>query len=178
MKCHCLQDITTVRGASSLTTVVQPESGWLDLSQHQDLVAWLDVHEVTSTGAGATVVLNYQTSPTKDDDAVTGLFVTMASVTISMGVAVTVTAMLKDVISNPLARWLRWQLVAASQSAIWDATFRIWIAASMPGRRGAGVAPAPDTRARRLESTPSVPLDARLATTVLAGPDRRGPFVP
>jgi hypothetical protein len=156
MRCLCLQPLITLRGAASVTTIAQPETGWLDLRMFRDLVAWLDVREVASTGGGATLVLNYQTSPTKDDPATGSLLTTMASVTISAGAGLTVTPMLRDLITNPLARWLRWQLVAASQTATWDATFRIWIAASMPGR-GATVPLAADTSARTFESTPSVP---------------------
>lgn len=134
MRIQCLQPLITLRGASSVTTIVQPESGWLDLGMFRDIVAWLDVREVTSTGGGS-VVLNYQSSPTKEDPATGSLFATMASVTISSAAGVTVTPMLADVITNPLARWLRWQLVATSQTAMWDATFRICIAGSAQGQR-------------------------------------------
>ena len=155
MRIQCLQPLITLRGASSVTTIVQPESGWLDLGMFRDIVAWLDVREVTSTGGGS-VVLNYQSSPTKEDPATGSLFATMASVTISSAAGVTVTPMLADVITNPLARWLRWQLVATSQTAMWDATFRICIAGGRSPRwtRDHPTAPSGTSGRRRSPSSP------------------------
>lgn len=153
----CLQDFVTIRGATSVTSITQSEAQWLDLQAFQDLVFWLDVKELTSGGA-TTFTVAYQTAPTKDDS----LFVNMASVTIAAGVAVT--SVLKDTATNPLARYVRWQLaVTGSPTSAWDATFRIWVAGNAPGARAGAMARGAVASGSLPTDpgTPSVPLQAQ-----------------
>src|SRR5579883_1858565 len=49
MRSYLLQDWTTIRGASTLSTVTQQETDWLDLAPFQDVAFWIDVKEVTNT---------------------------------------------------------------------------------------------------------------------------------
>lgn len=127
MYCYTFQDWITIRGQSTtVSPITQSEYRWFDLTPFQDLVAWLEVKEVTTN---PNIALAYQTSPTKDDS----LFVALTTaVTLSTSPSVQVTPMLAATVSNPLARWLRWQITASSGSP-WDATFRILVAANSPG---------------------------------------------
>jgi len=156
MRCFPLQDdYLTVRGASSITKVIQADSEWLTLDAFQDIIVWLDVKEVTA-GAG-NVAVTYETSPTCDDF----LFQQVGSVAVtSTGLSVT-KLLASGGATNPLARYLRWKL-APSSAVAWDITFRIWLAANAPGPwRGAATAlnaPAAGSRPDATGGTPSVPL--------------------
>src|SRR5438105_1472522 len=121
MHTFILQDYTTIRGATS-TTVTQNESGWLDLSQFQDVIAWVDVRELTTSAT-----LKIQTSPVKDEI----MFQDMYSAAAAVGVVAPPIKVLMSAASVPLARYVRWQLVGGA--ATWDLTFRILIAANSPG---------------------------------------------
>jgi hypothetical protein len=144
MYCYIMQPWKTIRASSVVTSVTQTENCWLDLTPYQDIVAWLEVKEV-SVGGGTNVQMAYQTSPTKDDSLFQGV---VAAFNVATGV--TTTVMLKDSATITLCRWLRWQLtVTGSPSSTWDAVFRIFIAANVVGRGGrtkvgaATVAPRP-----------------------------------
>jgi hypothetical protein len=119
MHTFILQDWTTIRGA--VTTIVQAETDWLDLSPYQDVVFWIDVKESTNTPT-----FTLQTSPSKDDSLFTALIPGVAPTagTVSIQSAFMTTA------SVPLARFLRWQI---NGTPTWDATFRILVAANSPG---------------------------------------------
>lgn len=127
MHTYLLQDWTTLRGTTALTTLSQPESGVLDLSFVQDVVGWLEVKEVTPTTGQLT--LSYQTAPTKDES----LFVTMGVGVALTGPGVTATVMLKNVSSVPLTCWLRWQLGTNGMGITWDLTFRIYLSCNIVG---------------------------------------------
>jgi hypothetical protein len=120
MQPYILQDWTTIR--SSVTTVTQGESEWLDLALHEDVVFYLDVREVT----GTTPTMSYQTSPNKEDV----LFQSMAAaINLVNGMATTVTVVRLNASPNvPLARFVRWQITGPAGT--WDATFRILVAAN------------------------------------------------
>jgi hypothetical protein len=125
MFCFPLTNWTTMRGASSVTTITQSEAQWLDLTGFEDIVTWLEVKNVTA-GGGTGVTLQYQTSPTKDESLFAGTAAAFAPTT-----GVTVTKALMSAANVPVARWLRWQLGSGAATASWDATFRIWIAANI-----------------------------------------------
>lgn len=128
MYAFLLQDWLTIRGAPSVATVTQTENCWLDLSGYQDVVAWLDVKNFTSSGA--TIQLAYQSAVSKDDV----MFQRLVSPISVSGTGISITTMLKELTTTPLARWFRWQIsVSGSPSATWDATFRILIAANAIG---------------------------------------------
>jgi hypothetical protein len=184
MYAFMLTDWVTIRGQSTIASIVQSEDCWLDLSGYQDIVGWLECKEV-SAGGGTGVQLTYQTGATKDD----ALFVAVtAAVNIATGV--TVTSMPKDVVTTPLARWLRYQLaVTGTPGTAWDATFRVFIAANAPGRGRPQVMPGgryvPPSRLAGAgvsrsstpivgTTTPSVPLHLSGASTLTQTPRASG----
>ena len=122
MHTFILQDYTTIRGVSG-GTIIQNESGWLDLTPYQDLVFWTDVRDVQ----GGTVTFNFETSPTKDDalfaNVITGIG--LAAATIRQDKA------LLGAATVPVARFLRWKL--EGPAAAWSTTFRIYVAANSGG---------------------------------------------
>jgi hypothetical protein len=126
MYSYLLQDWITLQGASAITVLGPGENDWLDLSGFQDIVAWLEVKEVSPTSGVLAVA--YQTSPTKDD----ALFFNMTTAISVTGPGLTTTVMLKDTALVPLARWLRWQ-VQLSSAASWNVTFRILCAVNAIG---------------------------------------------
>ena len=135
MKCFPLQDWTTLRGASTITSIVQDPSGWLNLSPFQDVVFWLDVRNVSP---GPTLALAYQTAPSRDG----GSFLPVATITpLTAAAAPAVTKVLAASAAQPLARWVRWSLTQAGAGASWDATFRIWLAANYASDGGEVAAP-------------------------------------
>jgi len=127
MFCFPLTTWTTIRGASGTNVAIaQSESQWLDLLGFEDIVVWMQCQEVT--GSGATIQLNIQSSPTKDE----ALFVSSATTNLAASATPVVTKVLLRTATQPLARWLRWQLLASGTStASWDAVFRIWVAANI-----------------------------------------------
>jgi hypothetical protein len=126
-----LQDWITIR-ASAITAVVQSESAWMPFSSFQDMVFWVDVREVTPPSTGS-IVLNFETSPTKDDN----LFQSMAN-TGNLAVATPITPLPKVILASgpavPLATWVRWKLTPNGSASTWDCTFRVMVAANMVGR--------------------------------------------
>jgi hypothetical protein len=179
MYCFIMQPWRALRGNLAITSITQTESCWLDLSPYQDIVAWLEVKEV-SAGGGTNVQMAYQTSPTKDDS----LFQAVVAA-FNMGTGVTTTVMLKDSATVTLSRWLRWQLtVTGTPSSTWDATFRIFIAANVVGRGGRAKAvsgskvvrsPASSGPAGAGSSGPSAPLHLQQAALSSAGTMLYGP---
>ncbi len=166
MYCFVMQPWQVIRGQSIVTTVTQTEANWLDLTSYQDVVAWLDCKEFNA-GGGTNVQMAYQTAPTKDDS----LFLPIVS-PFNVALGVTTTVMLKDVVTNTLTRWLRWQLtVTGSPSSVWDATFRIFIAANVVGKGRTAAAVAASTPPG---TPPSVPLHAQPTGTP---PNQPGSFV-
>lgn len=125
MKSMLLQDWVDISGPGTAgSSVVQSESAWLDLSGYRDAIVWLDVREVTGGPS-----LLYQTAVTRDDS----LFATVATLS-PVATGINLTAVLQDTASVPLAHWFRWRIQPVGGVA-WDMTFRIWLAASCPGRR-------------------------------------------
>lgn len=126
---YVLQDWITIRGAQTITSVIQSEQDWLGFSAYQDIVFWLDVRELTLGGYGS-LSMNYETAPTKDDVLFTNM---VSAVSMSAGATPTVTkVLLSQNPTVPLARWVRWRISASggSPSGAWDVTFRILCAAN------------------------------------------------
>lgn len=127
MDCYLLQDWLSLRTTSG-GTITQSEQAWLDLGAYRDVIAWIDVREMSPAG----VPLAIQTSVAKEES----LFATMVALLPSSSSGLTVLPALQDVQTGAvnaagLARWVRWQV---SSMSAWDITFRIWIAANKPGR--------------------------------------------
>ena len=124
MRAFLMQDWTTIRGASTVSTVTQQETNYLDLAAFQDVAFWLDVKEVFGT-----VTLTLQTAPAEDDSLFTALLP-------AIGLVTTTTPMIKVALMStatvPLARFVRWQLTGSGGSG-WDTTMRILVAANAPG---------------------------------------------
>ncbi len=121
-----LQDWTTIRGNTSVISIVQTASGWLDVSDYEDLILWLQVQEV-NVGGATNVVMNYQTSPSREDL----LFVNMvAGVNMAAATAPTLSAViLSQNPAVPPAGWLRWSLsLSGTPTSTWDVTFRLFVA--------------------------------------------------
>jgi hypothetical protein len=123
-----IQDWTCVRGASTVTSVVQGESGYADLADFDDLVLFLDVAELTT---GGSISLIYQTSPSRDDASFVALF---SPFTLSLTATGNprVDRILSAYAPVPLARYLRWYLTTTS-GGTWDVLFRITYAAYAAG---------------------------------------------
>jgi hypothetical protein len=123
-----LQKWITIRGQSTVASIIQSESGYLDLMGFQDIIAYLEVREFNLGTGGTNVTLSYQTAPTKDE----ALFATMTAAVINLATGVTITKMLKETTTVPLSRWLRWKLaITGAPTVSWDANFRISIAANV-----------------------------------------------
>jgi hypothetical protein len=152
MRCFLAQDYITLRGGTAGTVITQSATSWLDLSAFQDIVTWLDVKEFS----GGTVQVAYQTSPTKDD----ALFVNIAG-PFSLALGVTVNVYLASSVTNPLAKFFRWQLTVTGSTPPWDATFRLWLAANAPGPwQGSNMPPA-TLMAMVPGANPSVPIQVQ-----------------
>jgi hypothetical protein len=131
MRSYTMQDWIQITGQSSITTVTQSETGWMDMTMFQDVVAWLQVDAASAGTGGTSVLLTYQTAPAKDDI----LFVpAYPDVALTPGLASN-SIMLKNAYAGavPICRWLRWRLsVTGTPTSSWNATFRILIAANAP----------------------------------------------
>ena len=134
MDCFLLQDWLALSsasgGAGSTVSIPQSEAGWLDLGAYRDVVAWVEVKELSSSSLS----IGLQSAVAKEEL----LFATMGSTPSPLTTGVKVVPMLQELQTGaagaaPLARWLRWQ-VSLSGGSGWDVTFRIWIAANKPGR--------------------------------------------
>ena len=116
MRIHIFQPNITHRGASN-TNLVQEEPLWHDAGDAQDVLITYQIFNVTSTPT-----LSIQTSPTKDDS----LFKTMDNMsllTLTPGTVTLAKNLLVSVPAVPLARWVRFLLVAPA--ATWDVTWRL-----------------------------------------------------
>ncbi len=141
MFCFPLTTWTTMRGAMTIASITQGEAQWLDLQRFQDIVAWLEVKNIT-LGAATNITMTYQTAPTKDESLFQPV---IAAINMSAGL-VKVSPGLMSSASVPNARWLRWVLSATgAPTSSWDATFRLWIAANLGVNFQAGL-PSPPLR--------------------------------
>lgn len=117
-----LADWTTIAGSGS-SSVTQPSTQWLDLPDHEDVVFFLEVKEITGS-----VTIAYETGVTCEDQ----LFIPMIA-GFAMAAGVQVDRALFSTASFPLCRFLRWKLTGAG-TPVWDCTFRVWVAAYSYGR--------------------------------------------
>ncbi len=126
MHAFILQDWNTIRGASGVSTVIQSEDCWLDLTPYQDVMFWVDCRAVT----GTTVQIQFQTSPTKDDSLFTAMLAAATFVTSGPQISQVILSKTSGV---PLARYVRWMITSQTTTAQWDSTFRVLVAANSPG---------------------------------------------
>jgi hypothetical protein len=132
MRAFVLQDWVTIRGGTSITSVVQNEASYLSLDTYQDVVLWVQVSEVGLSGSGA-VTLNLETAPLKDET----LFRAMTNCAVAVTVPVMTPPTVIPVITVqsgtavPLSRYLRWHITTSgSFTSAWDLTFRVLVAAN------------------------------------------------
>ncbi len=131
MRAFVLQDWVTIRGASTVASVVQNESNYLMLDSFQDAVFWVQVSEFTPPGTG-TLYLNLETAPLKDET----LFRTMLNTNIAVtAIAMTPPTVVPVIMAQstttvPLSRYVRWHATTTSPTAAWDMTFRVIVAAN------------------------------------------------
>jgi hypothetical protein len=116
-----MQDWLLLEGGAAQIT--QPENGWLDLSDYQDVTFFL----LVNSAATGSPTISYQTSPDKTDAVFTNM---VPAVTMTAATSPTVTQVLMLSATVPLARWVRWQV---NGTAPWSASFRIVAAANAPG---------------------------------------------
>jgi hypothetical protein len=129
MDTFLLTDWQTVRGnvTSSVTQITQEQDQWLDLTPYSSAFFWLDCRGFT-TGSG-TVKLTIDTAPCLDEELFTAL---VGPVTlVASQTPVLLYAGVPGV--SILARYVRWRLTSNAVSGAWDATFRIWAGAAVPG---------------------------------------------
>jgi hypothetical protein len=122
MKAFVLQDWITVRGASSITQIIQNEANHAALDQFQDVIMWLHVSEVT-TGGGL-VTMNLETAPLKDESLFTAMTNMAVGVTAGSLTPIIKNNLLSSNNATPLARWVRWHITTSGTTG-WDMTFRI-----------------------------------------------------
>lgn len=126
---YTLQDWITIRGATTVTSIIQGEQDWMGFAPYQDIVFWLDVREATLGGA-THLVMNYETSPTKDDSLFQAM-TTGPNIDAVVGTPTVTKVLLAQNPTVPLARWVRWRIsVSGTASSSWDATFRILCSAN------------------------------------------------
>lgn len=134
-----LQDWTTIRGNNTAgITINQNESDWMGFSSFQDMVFWIDTREATFSSA--TIALNLQTSPSKDEVLFQTMFsASLASVSWGPGLVLNGGVLPRVILAQspsvPLATWVRWQLTQSGATAPWDLTFRILVSANRTWRR-------------------------------------------
>ncbi len=126
MRAFVLQDWVTIRGASTVTSVIQNEANYAQLDAYQDVVFWLQTPEVT-TGLG-TVTMNYETAPIKDESLFTAMSNSSLALTSGSMAPSIQPVRLGD--AKPIAKWVRWHLTASGTSVAWDVTFRLLLVAN------------------------------------------------
>jgi hypothetical protein len=114
-----LQDWVTIRGAVGVASVTQGADSWLDITDHEDLVFYVEVKGLTNAP-----VMNYQTSPTRQEATFLPL---VTPFTMTSGLRTD--AALFAYALTPPARQVRWKLTSSNTGLIFDATFRIFVAA-------------------------------------------------
>ena len=118
-----LSEWNTVRGAASTTTVTQQEKHYADLLHFQDVVIFMETSDVSGTP-----LINFQTSPTKDD-ILFQLIDAAASFVPTVSPAVTTKVLRYSAVTVPLARYVRWKFM--SGVAAWSCTFRVWLSPNL-----------------------------------------------
>jgi hypothetical protein len=118
---YVLQDWTTVHATNATSGFTQTDCGWLELVGFRDLTAWIHVAAAT---VDASVTVNLETSPTRDEN----LFQTLTTTSVGAGGAVYVAISRARFASVPLARVLRWKVAKSNASSDWSIAFRVLVA--------------------------------------------------
>jgi hypothetical protein len=122
-----VQDWVTLALASSVISssspnITQGADRWLKVPTAADAVFFLDVKQPgTSSPTTATVNINYQTAPRREDAS----FVTMLSIPLLSGTTTVVSSVLAAYAQVPVSKYVRWQLAFSANAYV---TFRLWMA--------------------------------------------------
>jgi len=117
METLLLQDWLTIQNGTGTPTISQGAPGYLDVSEYQDLVFYLDAQQIANP-----TILEYQTAPSAEESA----FLTMLSIQPANGVTSLhrADAILGSYAPVPPAKYARWVCFGTSYMC----TFRIWVA--------------------------------------------------
>lgn len=125
MHTELLTDRITVRFDSSVTSIAQSASEWLDLHEYEDVTLTLEVSELT----GSNLTMFYETSPTRQENCFVPI---VGGFTLQAGVRID--AAPSELACFPLARFLRWRITSpGGVGNTFDVTFRIVAACHAPG---------------------------------------------
>ena len=106
--------------APNVTSLPQASQRWLDVGAFEDLVFTIDVRETTNTS----LKLTYETAPSRQE----GLFLAMLPA-FALAVGRRVDRVFTNMAAVPPARFVRWRMICQTPGSVYDATFRIWVAA-------------------------------------------------
>jgi hypothetical protein len=126
MDTHLLQDWITVNGTSTVTSITQVETAYLDAEPYQDVMVFVDVRQFTGTAP----TINVETAPIKDESLFSAMFSENVSVLGNVLLVWKITLSSKP--SVPVARWVRWRC-SATAGAAWSITFRILVSGNALG---------------------------------------------
>ena len=129
---YLLQDWLTVRGTQTGVAITQSEADWMSFQPYQDIVLWLEVKSV-ALGGLTSVLLEYQTSPAKDESLFTAM-VTGATLTAALAAPRIDKVILAQNPTVPLSRWVRWKLTpVGTPTGEYGICFRIFASANAVG---------------------------------------------
>lgn len=113
-----LQDWVTIDGNVGVASVTQGADTWLDIADHEDLVFYLDVKQLTNGP-----VMNYETAPIREDRSFLPI---VTPFTVATGVRAD-PALFAYALTPP-ARHVRWRITSSNTGLTFGVTFRIWLA--------------------------------------------------
>jgi hypothetical protein len=133
MYTYLLQDWTTLRVNSELTSFTQSEADWMSFQPYQDIVFWLDARSVILASA-EDVLVSYETAPAKDESLFRPMVAAVSAAKAMSEAPIVTKVLLAQNPDVPLARWVRWKLtLRGAPQADWGATIRIHCAANAIG---------------------------------------------
>ncbi len=115
-----LTNWVTVRGASTVRSVIQDSDEWIDAGSFADMTFYVDVSEITPPTSGL-LLLYLETSATMDD---TGFLAACGPIPLSATISTPIIVKSASGGVVPLARFVRWRVYSTTASA-WDVTMRI-----------------------------------------------------
>ena len=113
-----LQDWVTIDGNIGVASVTQGADAWLDIADHEDLIFYLDVKQLTNAP-----LMNYETAPVREDRS---FLPVITPFTLATGVRAD-PALFAYALTPP-ARHVRWRVTSTNTSLSWNVTFRVWLA--------------------------------------------------
>jgi hypothetical protein len=119
----CLQDwVTITSGNGDIPSLAQGAARWLDIGDYEDLVFFTEVKSAVGS-----VVLTYETAPSREDSAFLPLLTT-PYLLYSTGPGLYTASALSCYLAIPPARYVRWRVSVAGEGSA-GLTFRAWVSA-------------------------------------------------